>query len=71
MAYKKKAQNPSRTKSLRYPAAESLLWPEMSTQAQFRKKKPHATYRYHLSLDPVMSCDEGNEASEEGECNRT
>ena len=26
-------------------------------QAQFRKKKPHATYRYDSSLDPAISWD--------------
>jgi len=67
MPRKKKTQNPPRTESYRHPTAESLLRPDVGTQAQFRKKKPHATYRYDSSLDPAMSWDEGNEAREEGE----
>ncbi|MBW1789462.1 MAG: site-specific DNA-methyltransferase, partial [Deltaproteobacteria bacterium] len=67
MARKKKNQNPPRTETYRHPTAEALLRPDVGTQAQFRKKKPHATYRYDSSLDPAMSWDEGNEAREEGE----
>ena len=67
MARKKKTQNPPRTETYRHPTAESLLRPDVGTQAQFRKKKPHATYRYDSSLDPAMSWDEGNKAREEGE----
>lgn len=57
MARKKRIQNPPRTESYRHPTAESLLRPDVGTQAQFRKKKPHATYRYDSSLDPAMSWD--------------
>jgi len=67
MVRKKKTQNPPRTETYQHPTAESLLRPDVGTQAQFRKKKPHATYRYDSSLDPAMSWDEGNEAREEGE----
>lgn len=67
MARKKKSQNPPRTETYQHPTAESLLRPDVGTQAQFRKKKPHTTYRYDSSLDPAMSWDEGNEAREEGE----
>ena len=67
MARKKKAQNPPRTESYQHPTAESLLRPDVGTQAQFRKKKPHATYRYDSSLDPAMSWDEGSKEREEGE----
>ena len=67
MARKKKTRNPPRTETYRHPTAESLLRPDVGTQAQFRKRKPHATYRYDSSLDPAMSWDEGNEAREEGE----
>ena len=67
MARKKKNQNPPRTETYQHPTAESLLRPDVGTQAQFRKRKPHATYRYDSSLDPAMSWDEGNEAREEGE----
>lgn len=58
MACKKRIQNPPRTESYRHPTAESLLWPDVGTQAQFRKKKPRANYRYDSSLDPSMSWDE-------------
>ena len=61
MARKGKTQNPPRTESYQHPTAESLLRPDVGTQAQFRKKKPHATYWYDSSLDPAMSWDEGNE----------
>ena len=67
MASKKKTQNLTRTETYRHPTAEALLRPDVGTQAQFRKKKPHATYRYDSSLDPAMSWDEGNEARENGE----
>ena len=67
MARKKKTEHPPRTETYRHPTAEALLRPDVGTQAQFRKKKPHATYRYDSSLDPAMSWDEGNKAREEGE----
>jgi len=60
MARKKKTQNPPWTETYRHPTFESLLQPDVGTQAQFHKKKPHATYRYESSLDPSMSWDEGN-----------
>jgi adenine-specific DNA-methyltransferase len=41
--------------------------PEVGTQAQFRKQKPPAKYRYDDSLDPAMSWDEGSAAREQGE----
>jgi len=67
MPSKKTTQNPTGTETYRHPTAEALLRPDVGTQAQFRKKKPHATYRYDSSLDPAMSWDEGNEARENGE----
>lgn len=67
MARIKKSKNPPQTESYRHPTAESLLRPEVGTQAQFRKKKPPVTYRYDSSLDPSMSWDEGHAAREEGE----
>ncbi len=67
MVHKKKTQNPPRTETYRHPTAESLLRTDVGTQAQFRKKKLHATYRYDPSLDPAISWDEGNEARDEGE----
>ena len=38
------------TEPYRHPTAESLMRPEVGTQAQFRKKKPPVRYRYDSSL---------------------
>jgi adenine-specific DNA-methyltransferase len=43
------------------------LRPEVGTQAQFRKKKPPATYRYDSSLSPAIDWDGQNPARELGE----
>ncbi len=51
----------------RHPEAETPLRPEVGTQAQFRKKKPPATYRYDSSLSPVLDWDGQNPAREQGE----
>ncbi len=51
----------------RHPEAETLLRPEVGTQAQFRKKKPPVTYRYDSSLSPAMDWDGQNQAREQGE----
>lgn len=47
---------------------EALLWPEVGTQAQFKKRKPPKTYRYGSSLSPALDWDGGNAARELGEC---
>ena len=67
MANKIKTSNPPRTETYRHSTAESLMRPEVGTQAQFRKKKEPVKYRYDSSLDPAMSWDEGHAAREEGE----
>ena len=36
---------------------QALLRPDIGLQAQFRKKRPPATYRYDPSLDPELSWD--------------
>jgi adenine-specific DNA-methyltransferase len=54
-------------KPYEHSEATSPMRPEVGTQAQFRKKKPAATYRYDSSLAPELSWDEGNPAREEGE----
>jgi adenine-specific DNA-methyltransferase len=56
-----------KAESYRYPEAESPLRPEVGTQAQFRKKKPPATYRYDSSLSPALEWDGQNSARELGE----
>ncbi len=55
------------TQSYRHPTAESPLRPEVGTQAQFRKKKPPATYRYDSSLSPTLDWDGQNGSRELGE----
>jgi len=61
-----KAAGP-RTEAYRHPEAESLLRPDVGTQAQFRKKKPPARYRYDSSLSPALDWDGQNPAREAGE----
>ena len=55
------------TKSYRHTEAESLLRPDVGTQAQFRKKKPPVMYRYDSSLSPSLEWDGQNHARELGE----
>ncbi len=52
----------TKAESYRHPEAESPLRPEVGTQAQFRKKKPSATYRYDSSLSPSLEWDGQNGA---------
>jgi adenine-specific DNA-methyltransferase len=47
-------------RSYQHPQADLALRPDVGTQAQFRKKKPPATYRYDSSLSPSID-DRGNE----------
>src|SRR5262245_32299271 len=54
-------------KSYQHPTAESVLRPDIGTQAQFRKKKPPQTYRYDSSLAPSLEWDGQNAAREEAE----
>ena len=49
-----------------YSEADHPLRPDVGTQAQFRKKKPPATYRYDSSLSPALDWD-GNLNREKGE----
>jgi adenine-specific DNA-methyltransferase len=55
------------TEPYRHPTAESLMRPEVGTQAQFRKKRPPVTYRYDSSLSPALEWDGQNPAREQGE----
>ncbi len=57
----------AQTETYRHPTAESLMRPEVGTQAQFRKKKPPVTYRYDSSLSPALEWDGQNPAREQGE----
>jgi len=56
-----------RTGSYTHPTATALVRPEVGTQAQFRKKKPAARYRYDSALSPALAWDGQNPAREEGE----
>lgn len=51
----------------KHPESESLLRPDVGTQAQFRKKKPPQKYKYDSSLSPELQWDGQNPAREEGE----
>jgi adenine-specific DNA-methyltransferase len=72
MAEKKKsnkavAGTTKREADYRHPEAETPLRPDVGTQAQFRKKKPPATYRYDSSLAPALDWDGQNSAREQAE----
>lgn len=62
----KKSKRPEAS-TYRHPEAESPLRPEVGTQAQFKKRKPPATYRYDSSLSPALNWDGQNHARETGE----
>jgi adenine-specific DNA-methyltransferase len=67
---KSQAPKPAKGKSTReYRHADQTvaMRPEVGTQAQFRKKKDPATYRYDSSLSPALSWDGQNGARELGE----
>ena len=55
------------TRSYAHPEVSALLRPDVGTQAQFRKKKPPATYRYDSSLSPALDWDQQNPAREQAE----
>ena len=49
-----KPRAPNAAASYQHPEAQSPMRPDVGTQAQFRKKKPPATYRYDSSLSPAL-----------------
>src|SRR6266542_2286518 len=51
----------------RHPESESLMRPDVGTQAQFKKKLPPKKYRYDDSLSPSLEWDGQNPARERGE----
>jgi adenine-specific DNA-methyltransferase len=55
------------TQNYAHPTADSPMRPDVGTQAQFRKKKAPATYRYDSSLSPALDWDGQNPAREQGE----
>ncbi len=54
-------------KAYTHPEAETLLRPDVGTQASFKKKKPARTYRYDSSLSPALGWDGQNATREVGE----
>ena len=60
-------QMPRATERYTHPTADALLRPDIGTQAQFRKKKPPAKYRYDSSLSPALETDGQNPARERAE----
>lgn len=67
MATRKTTRCAQRAETYRHLQADSPMRPEVGTQAQFRKKKTPATYRYDSSLSPALEWDGQNPAREQGE----
>ncbi len=63
----KKGPKVQRAETYRHPESTSPMRPDVGTQAQFKKKKPPATYRYDSSLSPLLEWDGKNPAREQGE----
>src|SRR5205085_298781 len=64
----KRAKVNSKTaQNYRHPESESLMRPEVGTQAQFKKKLPPLRYRYDDSLSPALEWDGQSPARERGE----
>src|SRR5437879_11905618 len=64
---KKKSAKSPEAESYQHPESDSPMRPDVGTQAQFKKKKPAATYRYDSSLSPALDWDGQNAAREKGE----
>src|SRR6266550_5931680 len=65
-----KTARSAKTKSAnnyRHPESESLMRPEVGTQAQFKKKLPPKKYRYDDSLSPALLWDGQNPVREPAE----
>ena len=58
----KATASPTPARSYEHVAADAAMRPEAGTQAQFRKKKAPATYRYDSSLAPELVWDGGHAA---------
>jgi adenine-specific DNA-methyltransferase len=61
------AANGGKARSYRHPEADSLMRPDVGTQAQFKKKKEPKKYSYDSSLSPTLEYDGQNYAREQGE----
>src|SRR5437868_8325123 len=64
---KRAKANTKLAKNYRHPESESLMRPEVGTQAQFKKKLPPLRYRYDDSLSPALEWDGQSPARERGE----
>jgi len=64
---RKSKANAVAPQSYTHTGAESLMRPEVGTQAQFKKKLPPKKYRYDDSLSPMLEWDGQNPARERGE----
>jgi adenine-specific DNA-methyltransferase len=64
---KKRQPKLQQAESYKHPESESLMRPDVGTQAQFKKKKPPVTYRYDSSPSPALDWDRQNPAREQGE----
>jgi len=62
-----KASKNKQAQNYRHPESESLMRPDVGTQAQFKKKLPPKKYRYDDSLAPSLEWDGQNPARERGE----
>src|SRR5207247_9049416 len=70
MASRKPKTKQAKTKqaqNYRHPESESLMRPDVGTQAQFKKKLPPKKYHYNDSLSPSLAWDGQNSAREQGE----
>ncbi len=63
----KSIKKSQQTAPYKHPEAQSLMRPEVGTQAQFKKKKAPKTYQYDSSLSPALDWDAKNPAREQGE----
>jgi adenine-specific DNA-methyltransferase len=54
---RKTASQPKTAKAYDHKESEAILRPDIGIQAQFKKKKEPAKYRYDRSLDPQLSWD--------------
>jgi adenine-specific DNA-methyltransferase len=62
-----KARQAKVASAYEHPEAKTPMRPEVGTQAEFKKKKPPATYRYDSSISPALGWDGQNPAREQGE----
>src|SRR6185295_7484642 len=67
MAKRKAAKTAAQAETYQHAEATVSLRPEVGTQAQFKKQKPPATYRYDSSLSPDLDWDAQNATREVGE----